>query len=181
MQHQPPSDSNSSVLDGQGAAKPHLNKLTISRATIADLFQVRRLERKAFKPSDRCSFWMFLLSLVFPSSMLLVAKVDCWVVGHMLLVRDCDYPFANEISTIAVSFPFRRRGVARLLIESYSKEHSDRPSLTLQVRRSNEWAIHLYEKIGFEFSETLLGSYDDGEDGHVYIKHIGQSDEDIVA
>jgi ribosomal protein S18 acetylase RimI-like enzyme len=49
------------------------------------------------------------------------------------------------------------------------------------VRRSNEWAIHLYEKIGFEFSETLLGSYDDGEDGHVYIKHIGQSDEDIVA
>lgn len=173
MQHHQPSDSNSSVLAGQGADKSHLNALTITRATLADLLQVRRLERKAFKVGDRCSFWMFLLSLVSPTSLLLVAKVDGWVVGHMLLVRDCDYDFANEISTIAITFPFRRRGVARLLIDSYSKEHSDRPMLTLQVRRSNASAILFYEKIGFAFSETLIGSYKDGEDGHVYIKHIG--------
>lgn len=173
MQHQQPPESNNSVLDGHGADKPNLNTPTITLATIADLLQVRRLERKAFRLGDRCSFWMFLLSLVSPTSTLLVAKVDGWVVGHMLLLRDCDYDFANEISTIAISFPFRRRGVATLLIESYCKEHSDRPILTLQVRRSNASAILFYEKIGFEFSETLIGSYEDGEDGHVYIKHIG--------
>lgn len=175
MHLQPPINSKSPVIKGQWVNKPFLKTPTINRATLFDIPQVLRLERKAFRRDDRCSLSMFLLSIVSPSSMLLAAKVDGFVVGHMLLTRDLDYDFANEIFTIVVSFAYRGRGIARQLIESYTKEYSDSPMLTLQVRDSNSSAIEVYKRIGFEFSETLVGSYPDGEDGHVYIKHIGVS------
>lgn len=144
----------------------------INHATITDLRQVIDLERRSFEKQDWCSPWSFITSFVSPSSQLLVAKYGPWVAGHMLIFSDCDYDYANEIFTIAVGLPFRRRGVAELLIETYAREYADKPVLTLQVRKSNVTAQALYKKLGFEFSEVLEGAYPDGENGWIYLKRF---------
>lgn len=56
-----------------------------------------------------------------------------------------------DMMNIAVDPAFRRRSVARLLIEALVAQLRTRSvtSLTLEVRASNETAIALYEKTGF--------------------------------
>jgi ribosomal-protein-alanine N-acetyltransferase len=42
----------------------------------------------------------------------------------------------------------------------------------LEVRVTNEAAISLYKKLGFEVTRTINGYYSDGEDAYVMTKKI---------
>ena len=42
----------------------------------------------------------------------------------------------------------------------------------LEVRVTNEAAISLYKKLGFEVTRTLNGYYSDGEDAYVMTKRL---------
>ncbi len=154
-----------------GAIRGDNLPLSFHKATLADLDEVIDLERRSFEKQDWCSPWLFLMSFVTPSR-LYVAKCGNWVVGHMLIVPDSEYLYANEICTIAVSLPFRKKGIAFNLIRMYETDCPEKPILTLQVRKSNVAAQGLYRSLGFEFSEVLEGAYPDGENGWVYTKRI---------
>ena len=67
----------------------------------------------------------------------IVAFCACWLIGDEL-----------HINTIAVKVAVRRQGIATRLLE-YILEHTAARSATLEVRRSNEAARKLYEKMGF--------------------------------
>ena len=68
----------------------------------------------------------------------------------------------GHITNVAVKPQFRRRHIADLLIDQLLKEFE---KATLEVRSSNEAAIALYEKHGFERIGIRKGYYENnGED-----------------
>ncbi len=151
--------------------RPNNFPFSYQKATLTDLWAIIDLERRSFDREDWCSPLLFSLSFV-SSSTLYVAKCGRWVIGHMLIVPDTDYPYANEIFTIAVALPFRNQGIAMNLVRTYETDVTTKPILTLQVRKSNVAAQGLYRSLGFEFSEVLESAYPDGENGWVYTKRI---------
>ena len=71
------------------------------------------------------------------------------VVGYIGSQSSCD---ETDIMNIAVHPDCRRRGIAESLIDNLIKELKKRGShaLMLEVRVSNDPAIALYEKLGFQ-------------------------------
>lgn len=55
-----------------------------------------------------------------------------------------------SINNIAVSENYRRKGIARALLQKMLSDLSCADSVTLEVRKSNATAIAFYESFGFE-------------------------------
>jgi ribosomal-protein-alanine N-acetyltransferase len=68
----------------------------------------------------------------------------------------------------------RRRGVAQAVINKALEgmKYYKAKQAFLEVRVTNEPAISLYKKLGFEISRTINGYYSDGEDAYVMTKKI---------
>ena len=105
-------------------------------------------------------------------------------VYHTFLVEDggqvCGYGclillFEDaELANIAVAPTHRGRGVGKLLMEkmhSYAKTFGAERML-LEVRVSNQNAIGLYEKYGYEKYGLRENYYPDGEDAHLMQKSL---------
>jgi [ribosomal protein S18]-alanine N-acetyltransferase len=71
-----------------------------------------------------------------------------------------------HVLTLATMNSFRRQGVGRALLEVGLEEARRRSTrlVLLEVRRSNEAAIQLYRKFGFEKTGVRTRYYADGED-----------------
>jgi ribosomal-protein-alanine N-acetyltransferase len=135
--------------------------LDIRRLAYADLPQVIAIERRAF-PTP-WSLAMFVLELSKPSGICLAARRDGVVRGYLICSR---YDTVWHIMNVAVDPDERRRGVATALIgELLERVDDDAARLTLEVRRSNEAAIALYQRFAFKAAGTRRRYYqDNGED-----------------
>jgi ribosomal-protein-alanine N-acetyltransferase len=92
------------------------------------------------------------------------------LVGYLIVSRYVD---AWHIMNLAVDDPYRRRGVARLLLdELFATTAGDSlRGYTLEVRISNQRAIELYERAGFRITGVRRGYYTDNrEDAYVMWK-----------
>ncbi|MDR2203899.1 MAG: GNAT family N-acetyltransferase [Nitrososphaerota archaeon] len=80
----------------------------------------------------------------------------------------------GHIVSIAVMPQARRRGVAQAVINQAIEgmKYYRSKQAFLEVRVTNEPAISLYKKLGFEISRTINGYYSDGEDAYVMSKKI---------
>jgi [ribosomal protein S18]-alanine N-acetyltransferase len=136
----------------------------IRRLTYPDLPQVIAIERRAF-PTP-WSLAMFVLELSKSSGVCLAAVSGGRLVGYLICSR---YETVWHIMNVAVDPDHRRRGVASaLLAELYVRVGEDQPRFTLEVRRSNLGAIHLYEREGFRAAGLRRRYYqDNGEDALV--------------
>ena len=135
--------------------------LEIRRLTYADLPQVIAIERRAF-PTP-WSLAMFVLELSKPSGICLAALRQGRIVGYLICSR---YDTVWHVMNVAVDPALRRQGVATALIERLF-ERADRPGAqyTLEVRRSNEGALALYDRFRFRAAGVRRRYYaDNGED-----------------
>jgi ribosomal-protein-alanine N-acetyltransferase len=134
--------------------------IEIRRLTYADLPQVIAIERRAF-PTP-WSLAMFVLELSKPSGICLTALLDGRVVGYLVCSR---YDVVWHVMNIAIDPERRRQGIATALLEHLFAQ-ADRPGeqYTLEVRTSNDPAIALYEKFGFESSGLRPGYYHDNKE-----------------
>jgi [ribosomal protein S18]-alanine N-acetyltransferase len=134
--------------------------LRIRPLNYPDLPQVIAVERRAF-PTP-WSLAMFVLELSKPSGICLAAMQGRRLVGYMICSR---YETVWHIMNIAVDVDERQRGIASaLLSELYARAGQD-ARFTLEVRRSNAPAIHLYEREGFRAAGIRRRYYqDNGED-----------------
>ena len=110
----------------------------------------------------------------------LVAEKDGEVVGYIMCRIESNFsgisfiPFASlrkgHIISIAVLPEHRGKGLGRALIEkaleTMAKSYNAK-SCYLEVRVSNEPAIKLYKKVGFEVQRTIRGYYADGENAYI--------------
>ena len=127
----------------------------------ADLPQVIAIERRAF-PTP-WSLAMFVLELSKPSGICLAATRGERIVGYMICSR---YDTVWHVMNIAVDPDERRQGIASaLLTDLYARVGDLGARYTLEVRRSNQPAIELYERDGFRASGLRRRYYqDNGED-----------------
>jgi ribosomal-protein-alanine N-acetyltransferase len=139
-------------------------RLRIRRLTYPDLPQVIGIERRAF-PTP-WSLAMFVLELSKASGICLAAVSDRRLVGYLICSR---YETVWHVMNVAVDPERRREGVASaLLAELYARVGDEQARYTLEVRRSNAGAIHLYERDGFRAAGLRRRYYqDNGEDALV--------------
>jgi len=140
----------------------------IRRLAYADLPQVIAIERRAF-PTP-WSLAMFVLELSKPSGVCLAASLDGRMAGYLICSR---YDTVWHVMNVAVDPDARRRGVASALLVRLLDEVGENggggggggPRFTLEVRRSNDAAIRLYERFGFRVAGMRRRYYqDNGED-----------------
>ena len=139
---------------------PPAAAVEIRRLTFADLPQVVAIERRAF--TTPWSLAMFVLELSKPSGVCLAADVEGELAGYLVCSR---YDTVWHLMNIAVDPDRRRRGIATALIGALLERVDRDGQLTLEVRRSNEGAIALYERFGFRSAGMRRRYYaDNGED-----------------
>jgi ribosomal-protein-alanine N-acetyltransferase len=130
-----------------------------------DLEAVEEIERESYPtPWSRA---MFLAELRKPSSLAIGAFIDEGaLVGYAFVSRYVD---AWHIMNVAVATGFRRRGIATTLLERLFEVTAadSRRGFTLEVRVSNESAIRLYERLGFERRGIRRGYYTDNREDAV--------------
>jgi ribosomal-protein-alanine N-acetyltransferase len=139
---------------------PPAAAVEIRRLTYADLPQVVAIERRAF--TTPWSLAMFVLELSKPSGICLAADVDHELTGYLVCSR---YDTVWHLMNVAVDPDRRRRGIATALITALLERVGPDGQLTLEVRRSNDGAIALYERFGFRSAGVRRRYYaDNGED-----------------
>ena len=108
-----------------------------------------------------------------PTANLYSAVIDDEVVGYIDFFITFD---SASIARICVANEYRRTGIAKALIDKMvevcKKQEEPIDNITLEVRESNEAAIKLYEKNGFEYITRKKMYYSDGEDAIYMVRCI---------
>jgi [ribosomal protein S18]-alanine N-acetyltransferase len=137
--------------------------IQLRRLTPKDLEAIERIERRSYPtPWSRS---MFASELSKPSSISLGAfDADTGeLVGYLVISRYVD---AWHVMNIAVAPEHRRQGIAVALFDRlFELTAADgRRGYTLEVRISNEAAIKLYERLGFQSRGVRRGYYTDNRE-----------------
>ena len=135
--------------------------LNIRALDLADLNAIERIEQRAYPtPWSRS---MFASELAKPTSICLGAFEGDDLVGYVVNSRYVD---AWHVMNVAVDPDVRRRGVATALLEHLFEltQDDERRGYTLEVRISNDGAIRLYERLGFEPRGIRRGYYTDNRE-----------------
>ena len=98
-----------------------------------------------------------------PGSLCLVAAEDNRIVGYLAFEQVLD---EGSIVEVAVHPDYRRRGIARGMIQYALSDHSLK-EIFLEVRESNAPAIGLYERFGFERIGVRKEYYDNPKEDAV--------------
>jgi ribosomal-protein-alanine N-acetyltransferase len=133
----------------------------IRRLELADLNAIESIEQRAYRtPWSRS---MFASELAKPTSICLGAFEGSELVGYIVNSRYVD---AWHVMNVAVDPDRQRRGIATALLEHLFDltREDERRGYTLEVRVSNEDAIRLYEKLGFESRGLRRGYYTDNRE-----------------
>lgn len=145
-------------------AEPPLG-IVLERMRRSDLAAVVELERRTF--AHPWTARLFLRELRLPFSKIVVARSseagEGRVVGYICRwLRDGDV----EIQNVAVHPDWRRRSIARSLVESVLAEAAEvgAERVLLEARRHNQPAIDLYRSLGFVETGIRRRYYADGED-----------------
>ena len=131
---------------------------------LGDLSAIETIEQRAYPtPWSRS---MFASELAKPTSICLGAFEGQDLVGYVINSRYVD---AWHVMNVAVAPEHQRRGVASSLLERLFEltRDDERRGYTLEVRVSNEDAISLYEKLGFEPRGIRRGYYTDNREDAV--------------
>jgi ribosomal-protein-alanine N-acetyltransferase len=137
--------------------------IELRRLEMRDLDRIEEIERESYPtPWSRS---MFAGELAKPSSVCLGAfdtDPDA-LVGYLIISRYVD---AWHVMNVAVAPSQRRRGIAQNLLERLFEvtANDSRRGYTLEVRVSNENAIRLYERLGFQARGLRRGYYTDNRE-----------------
>lgn len=152
-----------SEIAEQQAIDSEKGSLEIRPLAYADLPKVLSIERRAFVTP--WSMAMFVLELSKASGVCLAALSGDELRGYLVCSR---YAEMWHLMNVAVDPDHRRGGIASALISHLLREIRGTDKLMLEVRGSNEGAIQMYRRFGFEAVGRRRRYYqDNGEDAVV--------------
>ena len=141
----------------------------IKPASWRDLFAVQEIEHVCFQ-EDAWPLIELMGALTWPGIVRLKAANDhqlaAFIAGD---IRRSEH--TGWILTVGVLPAYRRLGLASLLMQA-CEQRMQMPQVKLSVRRSNQPAIQLYEKLGYAQVNVWKNYYHNGEDGIVMAKKI---------
>lgn len=153
----------------------------IRQASPADLPRVMMINRLCL-PENYTYFFFDSILQSYPKAFL-VAEVGDEVVGYVMCrvehglskLDKLNMKRLGHIISIAVLPEHRRMGIATALLTKaleMLKEEYRCSEAFLEVRVSNDPAISLYRRLGFEVVKILRGYYVDGEDAYVMARKL---------
>ena len=145
------------------------SEFTIRRFRLSDMDRILEIERAIF-PRDAYDRNLFAEYFDTCGDLFLVLMRRGNICGYMLT---CIRP-RPEIVSIAVQPAERRKGAARVLLESTIRRLRRRQvdRLNLMVRVKNLAARKFYVKYGFVKIRVVRRYYDDGTDGFLMSKDL---------
>jgi len=146
----------------------------IRRLALADLPEIEVIERRAYRtPWSRS---MFASELAKTASVCLGAFEGNRLVGYVVNSRYAD---SWHVMNVAVDPDWQRRGIATRLLERLFELTADDEGrgYTLEVRVTNNDAIRLYEKLGFERHGIRRGYYTDNREDALIMWREAEADE----
>lgn len=147
--------------------------MIIRKVKKEDFEQVYQIEQTCFKdpyPRKHLEYEFF----ENPINIILVAEVDEKIVGFIDFMVTFN---SATIVQIAVLPEYRKQKIATNLLNEMEKSFPKKlddvvENVTLEVRKSNEAAINLYKKDGYEIIVEKKHYYPDGEDAIYMVKRI---------
>ena len=143
--------------------------MELTRASILDLNALRKLEKESFA-KDAWPLFDLIAVLSFPQVIRIKATENNQMIGFV-----AGDPRPNDgwgwVATIAVDPRFRLQGIGRALLHACEIELGV-PRVRLTVRTSNQGAIMMYEKEGYQTIDIWASYYNDGESAIVMEKAI---------
>lgn len=138
--------------------------MIIREWTKEDIPVIAEMERRCFH--DAWTEEMLSDTLRYPIYNCFLAEEGGQVCGYCCLIVVCE---DAEVGNIAVDLPFRGRGVGKALMEKMHERAREKGATQcfLEVRVSNQNAIALYKKFGYESYGIRARYYEDGEDAVV--------------
>ncbi len=144
----------------------------IGRMTEKDVKEVAEVEKQCFAlPWSEKSFYDEMTNKL---AVYFTAKTDGKCVGY---AGFWNVSGEGGITNVAVLPPYRRQGIASMLIEEMIREGKAQSLalLTLEVRKSNRAAQDLYKKYGFDIIGERKRYYsDNGEDAFIMTKFLNK-------
>jgi ribosomal-protein-alanine N-acetyltransferase len=145
-----------------------------------DLQNVMQINRVCL-PENYSDFFFMDLHQRYPETFI-VCEENSQIAGYIMCrieVGLSNYGFGGlvrkgHVVSIAVLPQFRHRGVAQALIKRalQGMDYYKAKQCFLEVRVTNDIAVSLYKKLGFEVTRTINGYYSDGEDAYVMTKRL---------
>lgn len=141
----------------------------IRKAEVKDIFYIVKLEKKVFNQSLGEQFLLQEL-IDNPFSYYFVYEKGHEVVGY---IGFRVYENQAEMMNFAILPDHQNEGLGTELLNYTTNLLIDLKvkMMTLEVRKSNKKAQHIYEKLGFKVSHVRKKYYDN-EDGYVCIKEV---------
>ena len=133
-----------------------------------DLDQVMEIEHACFTvPWTETGFFTFLLR---DDTLFFVAEEEEKIYGYCGVVMVMD---EGDITNVAVEASMRSQGIGKMLLNKLFEETANRgvKKIFLEVRESNESAIHLYEKMGFVVTGRRKNYYEVPREDAILMMH----------
>lgn len=156
----------------------------LRKFTINDLPSVTQINMNCL-PENYTDIFFADLFRRYPETFI-VAEQDRKIVGYIMCRIEMGLSNLGlsgvvkkgHVVSVAVMPEDRRRGIGEALVTSAMdgmRGYGARQCY-LEVRLTNQEAISLYKKLGFEVSRTIHGYYADGEDAFVMSKSLQPKD-----
>jgi len=152
-----------------------LTTYKLRKFTMEDLNSVTRIN-EACLPENYTDIFFVDLYRRYPETFL-VAEENGHTVGYIMCRIEVGLSNLGltgivkkgHVVSIAVMPEHRRKGIAKALMTAAMEgmRQYNAKQCYLEVRLTNEAAVELYKKLGFEISRTVHGYYADGEDAYV--------------
>lgn len=161
---------------------PLTGEVVIKYAEPENLPSIIEINRSELPENYPPSFFMDLLER-FPNYFLVAMLAQTGeVVGYVMCRIEMGFPSEGGFSVVrkghivslAVKKQFHGRGVGAILMESVLNEmiRNSIDESFLEVRISNENAIRLYKKLGYEIVREIPHYYLDGTSGLLMVKKL---------
>ena len=157
-----------------------LETYKLRKFSMSDLNAVMEINRVCL-PENYSQFFYVDLFRRFPETFL-VAEENEKVVGYIMCRVEVglgDIGFSGlkkrgHVVSVAVIPEHRKKGVGEALVSSAmdAMRTYNAKQCYLEVRVSNDPAVKLYKKLGFEVTRTSQSYYADGEDAYIMTKKL---------
>lgn len=130
-------------------------------------------------PENYAPYFFLDIFNALPSTFI-VAEAQGLVVGYIMCrlehgfsdLRRLKFAKKGHIISVAVMPDYRNQGIGYSLVDKalFALSALQTDECYLEVRMSNDPAINLYRKMGFEIARTVARYYYDGSDAYVMTK-----------